>query len=506
MTEAGPYRTVGIIGGGTAGYLAALALRARLPRLSVTLIESPEIPIIGVGEATTPLLVKFMHGFLGKDIVDLFHRADITWKLGIRFEWGLPGDYFFNYAFHPGALLEGINYDRDVNIYSLGSMLMTADRVPIVHDGPAFTSLLDKVPFAYHIDNEKFVRYLREEAVADGVARIEQTVREVRTTENGEEVDCVVTADGVERRFDLYLDCSGFRSALLEGAMKSAYVPYTSSLFTDTAVVANVPHGGHIKPYTVAETMDAGWCWNIPTVESDHRGYVFSSAFIDEATAAEEMRRKNPGMGEVVRTVHFRSGRHEHFWKGNVVAIGNSYGFVEPLESTGIHMIIHEINQLTLNFPASKADTAVKRVVNRKLNDHWDSIRWFLGLHYRFNRRLDTPFWRHCLAETDISGAEERIAVFQERAPLTYRQSLFHKPEEIFSDFGYDILLLGQKVNARFVENQEPRASFVQRRTALRQVRDSAISHADAIAILRKAPPEVLRGVMTSEDTWCTWP
>ncbi len=506
MPTADAYRTIGIIGGGTAGYLTALAIRRYQPELRVTLIESPEIPIIGVGEATTPFIVKFLHSYLGKDINDLFRRVSPTWKLGIRFEWGRPGGYFFNYAFHPGGLLEGVLYQGDVNLYSLGSVLMTRDAFPIVREGNQVTSLLDRVPFAYHLDNERFVRYLREEAVAGGVNRIEQTIREVRLTADGEAIAAVVTDDAEERSFDLFVDASGFRSALLGDALRSPFRSFAPSLFTDTAVVASVPHGGHIKPYTVAETMDAGWCWNIPIVEDDHRGYVFSSSFMSVEQAEAEMRRKNPGMGDVTRIVKFRSGRHEHFWKGNCVAIGNAYGFVEPLESTGIHMIIHEINQLILNFPRSKKDTAIKGVLNKKLNEHWDSIRWFLALHYRFNKRLSTEFWQTCNNDADIEGALDRIDLFRERAPLTYRQSLFHKPEEIFSDFGYDILLLGQKVRSRFVEAAEPRRAWEERQAATREVASRALSQEEALAVLRRAPAEVLQRVVTSPETWATWP
>ncbi len=504
MTE--PYRTVGIVGGGTAGYLTALALRAKLPELDVTLIESPEIGVIGVGEATTPLSVKFLHNFLDLDVNQLFREVDVTWKLGIRFEWGLPGDYFFNYAFDTGPLLEAAAYGADLNAYSLGSRLMTADRVPIIREGAGLTSLLDRVALAYHLDNEKFVRYLRSQASSRGVRRLERTVREVRTTTDRSEVAGLVFADGGELAFDLYVDCSGFRSALLEGALGSPFQSFASSLFTDTAIVANVPHGGHIKPYTVAETMDAGWCWNIPTVESDHRGYVFSSAFLTRDEAEAEMRRKNPGMGEVMRTVTFRSGRHEHFWKGNVVAVGNSYGFVEPLESTGIHMIIHEINQLVLNFPASRDDTGLKRAVNRKLNAHWDEIRWFLSVHYRFNRRLTTPFWRQCREEVDVSGAQERLDVFTERAPLTSRQSLFWTPEQIFTDFAYDVLLMGQRVPGRRVEPHETRAAWSARKAAMDEVVSRALTQQEAIVMLHRSPPEILQQMVSNDGSWARWP
>ena len=403
--------------------------------------------------------------------------------------------------------MEGNVFESDVNSYSLGSLLMSADKVPMVREGGRIISLLNRVPFAYHLDNAKFVEYLKDQAEKDGVERVNGTISEVKTSADGEEVTELVLSDGTSRSFDLYIDCSGYGSLLLEKAVGSEYLTFKSSLFTDSAIVANVPHGGDIKPYTRVESMESGWCWGIPTVESDHRGYVFSSDFISPEDAEAEMRSKNPGMSDItLELVKFRSGRHSHFWKGNVVGMGNAYAFVEPLESTGLHMIIHEINQLILNFPSSKADTAIKRIVNQRLNDHWDSIRWYLALHYKFNRRFNTPFWETCRNDTDISGAQDRVDIFQERAPLTYRQSLFHRPEEIFSDFGYDVLLLGQKVEAKYVEPGESRADYAKRTTALKEIVSRAVTQAEAIQALRNGPPELLESVVSSEGTWGTWP
>ena len=500
------YQTVGIIGGGTAGYLTALAVRKKLPDLRVTLIESPDIPIIGVGEGTTPIMVKFLHAFLGLDVNDLFKRVQPTWKFGVKFEWGQPCHYAFNYAFHPGPILDAVYYGGDFNDYSLGSMLISQERSPIlVGEGGQLTSFIERIPFAYHLENRRFVTYLREEAVRSGVEVVDRGVTEIVPAEGGESLDHVVTDDGESRSFDLYVDCTGFRSEIMGGALGSPFVSYDESLFCDRAIVANVPHGGHIKPFTTAETMDAGWCWNTPSREDDHRGYVFSSEFISDDDAAEEMRAKNPGMGEH-RVIRFETGRREHFWKGNVVAIGNSYGFVEPLESTGLHMIILEINQLVLNFPRSKRDTAIQRIVNRTLNSHWDDVRWFLAVHYRFNHKLSTPFWKMCHEKADISGAEERVELFRERSPLTYRQSQFYKPEEVFGDFAYDVLLLGQKVQSRYLEAGQSRVAWQKRIEGLQNLAASALPQSKAFEILETAPQEVLGNLTTSQQTWATWP
>ena len=149
-----------------------------------------------------------------------------------------------------------------------------------------------------------------------------------------------------------------------------------------------MPHNGDIMPYTLAETMSAGWCWSTPQRDVDHRGYVFSSAFASVEEAEREMRRANPGMDEA-RRIEFRTGRREDFWKGNVVAMGNAYGFVEPLESTALHMLIRQIGLLVGALPAQPGERGVTAALNRKVGAWWDYLCWFLALHYRFNRRLD---------------------------------------------------------------------------------------------------------------------
>ncbi len=205
---------------------------------------------------------------------------------------------------------------------------------------------------------------------------------------------------------------------LLGGALDSPFISYNKSLFTDRAIVASVPNAGRLRPYTLAETMNHGWCWNIPTVEEDHRGYVFSSAFATVEEAAEEMRQRNPKMGDYF-TVKFVSGRHDDFWKGNVVAIGNSYAFVEPLESTALHMAILQIEHLLEALPVRKHERGVQAALNRKVGDHWDYVRWFLALHYRFNNRLNTPFWQASRSDVDVSAYAELLDWFRERGPLS---------------------------------------------------------------------------------------
>ncbi|MBD2451889.1 tryptophan 7-halogenase [Nostoc sp. FACHB-152] len=505
------YQTVGILGGGTAGYLTALAFRAFRPDIKVTLLESSAIPVIGVGEATTPELVKFLHSprFLGLDIVDFYRRVAPTWKLGIKFQWGLPDEYDFTFPFQRGRLLESVLYDSTLNNQSLGAMLMNSDRAPIFDRGDGKPlSLLHLIRWAYHLDNKRFISYLKEEALAAGIEHIDVQICDAQLSNDGENISYLITEDGRKLDYDLYIDCSGFRSFLLEQKLGSKFVSYQDTLFTDQAIAATVPHNGTIKPYTLAETMNNGWCWNIPFEDCDHRGYVFSSAFCSVDQALAEMQAKNPGMGEPW-IVKFRSGRHEHFWKGNVVAVGNSYGFVEPLESTAIHMVVLELELLLTNLPASKQDEGIKSTLNRKVSERWDALRWFLGIHYKFNRRLSTPFWQAANKETDISGAAERLALFQERAPLSYSNSLFytvHPPEFFSDDHSFDTLLMGQQVPTRFVEPVEDAATWKRQKAILQGMASTAMPQHQALQCLREMRPDLLYDFAKRRDSWLhTW-
>lgn len=490
--DEGLVRRVGIVGGGTAGYLTALALRAKLPHLDVTLIESSAVPVIGVGEATTPLMPQFLHVDLGLDVHQLLREVEPTLKLGIRFEWGAPQG-FFNYPFGKLDTLEPYVYDGDVLACSLRSLLMAAGKVPI--------DALD-TRTAYHLDNERFVAYLARRAEERGVARIDARIIDVEKSPDGEEVAALVADDGRRFSFDLHLDCSGFRALLLEGALGSPFHSWAASLPTDMAVVAAVPHDGQIKPYTVAETMSAGWCWNTPQVAVDHRGYVFCSAFQSPDEAAEEMRAKNPGMGDH-RLVRFRAGRHEHFMKGNVVALGNAYGFVEPLESTALHMLIRQIGMLAQAFPLRRGERGIADLLNLRVGAFWDYLGWFLALHYRFNQRLETSFWRHCRAEVDVSRHTELLETFRERGPLSYDPALaasFPYPDPLWGAEGVDLILLGQRVPARLPRPRMERAAWQERRRLAERVALRAPEQSAALALLRERPELLERFVASLRD------
>lgn len=507
MSAPSPARlsSVCVLGGGTAGYFAALALKRRFPGLRVALIESSSIPIIGVGEATTTLMPPFLHKTLGIDVVELYRDVRPTWKLGIKFDWGPPdASYFFAYPFGPADPIDAHAHDGDIRTQSLTSLLMMASRGPILRDPSGeIRSLLPSTKLAYHLHNAPFVGFLARIAERYGVEHIDALVEAVVSPDKSC-VDHLRARDGRELRFDLYVDASGFSAQLIERALGSPFHSYASSLFCDRAVVAEVPQqGGMVEPYTLAQTMDNGWCWKIPVEGRDHRGYVHSSAFVSEADAEAEMRAKNPGMGETW-TVRFRSGRHADFWKGNVVAVGNAYGFVEPLESTALHMVIIELSYLCAALEAPDGGPLDVAELNRRVGAHWDYLRWFLALHYRFNRKLDTPFWRACRSDVDISGLAPAVDRYRERGP-------WQRPGEAgavvvgdpaFGESGLLLLLLGQKVEAPAAPSRISADAWARRINEQRATVDRALPQAEALEILR-ARPDLLQEFVSAPSSWC---
>jgi tryptophan 7-halogenase len=450
------YRNVAVIGGGTAGYLAALSLKKAHPWLPVTLIESSKVPVIGVGEATTPEIRRYLFGELGLSAVEFYRKVKPTWKLGIKFFWGQPGDSYFNYPFGKSDIRSAYLVNGDINFCSLTSMLMSNNSSFVVssvdkNNFESFLSLSNDISYALHLDNASFIGYLKEKALEAGIIYVDDLIVGAELKSSLNEISHVVGESGVKYQFDFFIDSSGFKSLLLEKTLLSPFIPFRSSLFTDTAVTGRIANSDKVKPYTYAESMDHGWCWNIPMRGEDHRGYVFSSDYCSVDKAAEELAAKNPAI-EGFKTVKFRSGRHGSICIGNVFAVGNSYAFVEPLESTGIHMIIKEVEILAKNFSLLKKSPAIARVINDNMNDHWEYLKGFLSIHYKYNKKFETDFWRDCREHADVSSVQWLVDLYHEVGLLSYAGANLREiitkeiKDDIFGLLGFDTLLLGQGV------------------------------------------------------------
>lgn len=452
-TAEAPIRHVGIVGGGTAGYLTAISFLKFKPELKITLIESPRIPVIGVGESSVINLVSFLHKYLDIDVHEFYRAVKPTWKLGIKFDWGDQPEGF-NYVFSRSHQLEAIHLGNDSRDNSLLSILMKDNKSHMIDRSgqkadPAFA--LNKLSHAYHIDNELFIAFLERTAKARGLIHINDTIIEIYTNSESGHISSLRGEKNDKYEFDLYVDCTGFRSQLLEKTLNDPFCSYESSLFTDRALTFNLPNHGDIKPYTGVTTMNNGWLWNIPLRTEDHMGYVYSSTFCDAAEAQHELEDKF-GSIDNPKSIRFRSGRHEHSWSGNVFAVGNSFGFVEPLESTGIQMIVATLKTLFKQFPTSLTDENSINHLNQTTNENWDSVRWCLAIHYKYNTRIDSPFWQACQRDTDIGAAAKVVNYYKANGSLVkaHNEQKFDMStvmsDRIFRCLAYDVVLSGQGI------------------------------------------------------------
>ncbi len=435
-----------MLGGGSAGFLAAITLKAKLPNLEIELLRSPKIGIIGVGEGTTAAVPKNLHGYLGIPIMDLYREAAPTWKLGIQFRWGSRP--CFNYSFgrqldakwpelsRPNGFYCGDNFS-DVD---LPSSLMDAGKAfPIASDGLPFIANFS----AYHFENEQFVGFLEKHAISLGVIVRDADVSDVKLNESG--VEYLTIESGEHVTGDLFIDASGFQSVLLKQHLKEPYTDYRSALFCDRALVGGWEREDEpILPYTAADSMESGWSWQIEHESRINRGYVYSSSFISDDQAEAEFRQQNPKI-ESTRIVSFPSGRLKRFWVKNVVGVGNASAFVEPLEATSLAAICGEARFLaeSLYDCQFRPNDSQRSTYNHAIGESWDEIRDFLAIHYKFNARLDTEFWKACRNDVDLGGATPVVEFYKQNGPTLFAKQMLIGPFNQFGLEGYYTLLFG---------------------------------------------------------------
>ncbi len=447
-----PLSRIGIVGGGTAGYLSALSIKKAFPHIKVDIIESPNIPVLGVGESTTPKLLRLLHDLLEFDLKEFYAEVKPTWKLGVRYLWGKNKNGFANNALGLINPFESYIVNGDINYNSLNSRLMDHEKSFIIESNSSdlsYRSLALPHSYAYHLDNENLVNYLIKKSKTFGVNHIKAEIKEVILNEAGG-VKQLIDSDKKTHQYDFYVDCSGFKSILLSSLEKHSFIPYNDTLFTNRAIVGHNPHDGTIKVYTEARTMANGWQWTIPCRESDHLGYVYSSQFCTDEAAEEEFRSLNPELGQS-KIIHFRSGRQRKFIVQNVAAVGNAYGFIEALQSTALHMVITNVYALLYHFECIQKGTDRKSIINANLGETWDSLRWFIGFQFKYNTYSDTEFWRYCNQYANISGVEEMISLYKKNGPLHYvkdeHQTLEEKEKSlVYGLFSHDFMLLANNI------------------------------------------------------------
>jgi len=460
-----------IVGGGTSGWMTASYLRAAFgDRVNVTLVESANVGVIGVGEATFSTIRHFFD-FLGLAERDWMPACNATYKLAVRLEdWRAKGHYFYH-PFERLRVVDGVpltdwwlrlrpegSFDRDCFLIA---SLCDAKASPRHLDGRLFeqdfveegnrprfrTTLADQntqFPYAYHFDASLLAAFLSRWAVDRGVRHIVDDVTDIALDERGW-VSHVRTREHGELRAGLYVDATGFRSLLLGGKLDEPFVSFADTLPNDRAVALRVPIDmprEGLRPCTTATAQDAGWIWTIPLWGRIGTGYVYADGYCDRETAERTLREFVGPAAEGIEANHIkmRIGRSERAWVNNCVGIGLSAGFVEPLQSTGIFLIQHAIEQLARHFPADDWDPRVRDSYNRVTADAIEGVREFLVLHYRGAARADSDYWRDAKTRRVPDGLAERLETWQSLLPDG--QSVYPH-YHAFESYSYVCMVLG---------------------------------------------------------------
>ncbi|MBA8886477.1 tryptophan halogenase [Dokdonella fugitiva] len=497
-------RSIVIVGGGTAGWMTAAACSKILGRsVSIRVIESEEIRTVGVGEATVPHLKRF-NNVLEFDEVDFVKRTQGTFKLGIQFEnWARVGDSYvhgFGTIGHDYGLLPFHQYwlklflageAAEIGEYSLNTLASVRGKFMASASDMPPTSPLANIAYAYHFDAGLYALYLRKYAEARGVVRTEGKIVQTLLREPDGFVDAVVLESGEKVHGELFVDCSGFRGLLIEQALHTGYEDWSHWLPCDRAIAVSGEKVKPSTPYTRAIAHQAGWQWCIPLQHRTGDGHVYCSRYVsdDEATATLLQNLAGRPMNEP-RVLKFVTGRRKKFWNRNVVAIGLSSGFLEPLESTSIYWIQSAIARLMNLFPDRDFSPAVIDRFNAQAGFEFERIRDFLILHYHATERNDTPFWDYCRTMSIPEALAENIRLFRDSGRF------FREGEEMFAITSWVQVLLGQRILPKGhhpIVDTVPLDEIRKLVGAARQVVDNCVGamprHEDFIDRYCKAPP-----------------
>ena len=474
-------KRVVIAGGGTAGWIAAAALSKQLgPLLEITVVESDEIGTVGVGESTIPTARTF-HDLIGLDEAEFMRATQATFKLGISFEnWARLGDrYVHSFGlvgkstwmgdfqhFWLDARAQG--FAGDIGDYCFEHQAAVAGRFA--------TSPTSKINYAYHLDATIYARYLRGLCEARGVVRTEGKITSVEQHPETGFIEAVTLVSGDRIEGDLFIDCTGFRGLLIEQTLKAGYEDWTNWLPTNRALAVQTHSTEDAVPYTRAIARNAGWQWKIPLQSRVGNGLVYASDFqSDDDAHAELVANLDGEMLMEPRVIRYVSGRRRKVWSKNCIALGLASGFVEPLESTSIHLIMVGITRLIQAFPFAGCTEALAERFNVQSREEIEGVRDFIVLHYHLNQRTDQPFWTHCREMAIPDSLTQRIALFGGSAHA------YQAKDELFRVDSWMQVMLGQRLEPRGYHHMARLMQPEQLRTALRDMKQHI---AEAVAVL----------------------
>ena len=448
-------RSVVVVGGGSAGWMAAAALATYLGKqASIRLVESEEIGIVGVGEASVPYMKQFNSGVLGIDEFEFVARTQGTFKLGIQFnDWGSLGE---SYVHGFGKIGQGVGplpfhqfwlklflagHARPIGEYSLPTLAAPRGKFMASPANAPPESPLADIAYAYHFDAALYAGFLRELSERRGVQRTEGKITGVLQRSEDGFIEAVVLDSGEQVTGDLFIDCSGFRGLLIEQTLKTGYVDWTHWLPCNRAMAVPCATVGPPTPYTRSTALAAGWQWRIPLQSRVGNGYVYSSEHISDDEAAATLLANLDGRALAdPRPLRFTTGMRRKLWNKNVVALGLASGFMEPLESTSIYLVQSGIQRLLGLFPGRDFDPLLERQFNEESAFEYESTRDFLILHYCATRRSDSAFWDYCRTMPIPATLQRKIEMFREGGRY------FRTGDEFFALPSWVQVMLGQGI------------------------------------------------------------
>ncbi|OYW82852.1 MAG: tryptophan halogenase [Asticcacaulis sp. 32-58-5] len=494
-----PLKSIVIVGGGSAGWMTAAALSEALGQsCAITLIESEAIGTVGVGEATIPPIRHFNRR-LGIDEATFVRETQGSCKLGIQFvDWGKLGHSYFHPFGQYGAEFDSVPfYHHWMREYLAGrtsgpiddfSMCWAmAKQGKFAHPSPDRRQIQSTFDYAYHFDAGLYAAFLRRFSESRGVTRIEGRVVDVGLRGEDGFIEAVTLDNGTRVAGEFFIDCSGFRGLLIEEALHAGYDNWQHWLPCDRAVAVPCERG-EFTPYTRSTAKAAGWQWRIPLQHRTGNGYVFCDAYLDEARASELILQRLDGKPQAdPRVIRFVTGHRKQMWNKNVIAMGLSSGFLEPLESTSIWLVQEAITKLLKYFPKERVTAVQRECFNRDMLSAYDNVKDFLIAHYKVTEREDTPFWAYCKHMDIPDSLKFRLESFAEHnAPLV-------APTELFKDASWFAVLAGQGMVPK---SYNPAADVMpddEFRWRMQRIREGSLGLADMMpsheAYLAKACP-----------------
>jgi tryptophan halogenase len=455
MTQAATVRRLVIVGGGTAGWITAAAFARLLgQRLDITLVESEAIGTVGVGEATIPQIIR-LNAILGLDENEFLKATAGTFKLGIEFvDWGSKGSRYLHTFGDTGLNLGNVAFHHYWRRSTMGQAApdpkglwqwslhqLAADQARFGKLDRVGNTAMTGLAYAYHFDASRYALFLRAYAEGRGVTRSEGIVESVQRDGESGDIRSITLAGGKVIAGDFFIDCTGFRALLLGGELGVGYQDWSKWLPCDRALAVPSERLPVLVPYTRASAKDAGWQWRIPLQHRTGNGHVYCSAFTSDDAAADTLLAglDTPALGDP-RPIRFTTGRREAFWAHNCAAIGLSSGFLEPLESTSIHLIQSHVSRLIQLFPRSGDAAAMRAEYNRRCAAEFEQIRDFLILHYHQTTREDTEFWRYCKHMDVPDSLTHKLALFAASGRVG------RDVDDLFRDASWVQVMLGQGI------------------------------------------------------------